>query len=244
MTKVYGHRGSRTRYPENTMGSFRLALEEGVDGLEIDIRTTADGEIVISHDDNLKRCGGVDLLISQTPFADLALHPVHCPQLFGDRFQNEAFIPKLSDLLQLLAENHALLNIEVKRQSNREYGDIEARTLTMVNEYGLAERVFYSSFDEYILVKLKELDSRVRVALLYDAPLYNAGAHAQTLGCFAIHPSINGATQYRDLQKARARGMACNIWTVNDPETARQLSADGATGIITDLPLEILAALR
>ena len=62
--KIYGHRGSRTRLPENTMPSFKLALEEGADGLEIDIRTTKDGEIVICHDKDLKRVGGVDFTVS------------------------------------------------------------------------------------------------------------------------------------------------------------------------------------
>lgn len=244
MAKIYGHRGSRTRRPENTMCSFCLALEEGVDGLEIDIRTTADGVIVISHDGNLQRCGGVDFQISTHTYEELSSIPVHCPDKFGDAFKTEAFVPKLTELLQYLQTNDALLNIEIKRQSDREYGYIEAETLKMVEAYGLTDRVFYSSFDEYILVKLRELDPNAKTALLFGSPLYNAGAHAQKLGCFAIHPGVDAAEQYDDLQKAIARGMDCNIWTVNDPAVAVRLTEKGATGIITDLPAETVATLR
>lgn len=244
MTKVYGHRGSRTRRPENTMCSFRLALEEGADGLEIDICTTADGEIVISHDSNLKRCGGVDFAIGSHSYEELSRIPVHCPDLFGAAYQSEAFVPKLTELFEFLCGNQALLNIEIKQQSDREYGYIEEKTLALAAQYGLSGRIFYSSFDEYILVKLRELDPHAKTALLFSSPHYNAGTHAQALGCFAIHPSISGAEQYEDLQKARARGMDCNVWTVNDPATAQRLVAEGATGIITDLPREILQALR
>lgn len=243
--KIYGHRGSRTRLPENTMPSFKLALEEGADGLEIDIRTTKDGEIVICHDKDLKRVGGVDgFTVSEHTYEELSKISVHCPEIFGDRYKDQIFLPRLEELLEYLTTNDALLNIEIKHQPDREYGYIEKNTIDLVKKYGLEDRVFYSSFDYYILVKLKELDPTAKTALLFGTGLYNAGEYAKGLGCFAIHPGMVGALQYNDMQKALALGMDCNVWTINNTDNAKQLVELGATGIITDIPLETVKALR
>lgn len=244
-TKIYGHRGSRTRRPENTMLSFRLAYEEGADGIEIDIRTTADGEIVIAHDDTLKRCGGVDIKVSDLPWEVLSAIPVHCPDKFGDTFKNTAFVPRLAELFDWLKNNDCLLNIEIKQQpaDEREYGYIEQKTLAMAKEYGLEDRIIYSSFDEYVLKKIEELDPNAKTFLLYNSPRLDAGKHAVENGHTGINPSVRGATQYDDLGKAVEQGIEVNVWTVNDMLTAQQLAANGAAGIITDLPKEVVALL-
>lgn len=242
--KIYGHRGSRTRLPENTMPSFKLAVEEGADGLEIDIRTTKDGEVVICHDADLKRVGGVDFTVSEHTWEELSKFSVHCPEVFGEKYKDQIFVPRLEELLAYLTTNDALLNIEIKQQPDREYGDIEKKTLALVEQYGLKDRVFYSSFDHYILVKLKELDPTIKTAILYSSPIYRAAAYAKELGCFATHPSMTGALQYDDLQFTRELGMDCNVWTINNTDNAKKLVELGATGIITDLPLETVRALR
>ncbi len=243
-TKVYAHRGSRTRYPENTMGAYRLAVEEGADGIEIDIRTTKDGEIVISHDSSLKRNSGLDINISEHTWEEISKISVHCEDRFGTTYKDEAFVPRLVDVLEYLKDKDTLLNIEVKTQADREYGYIEQKTLAMVEEYGMKDRVLYSSFDQYILVKLKELDPTVRTGLLYmNYPVYNAGERAKELGCDALHPDKKVGVMYNDIEKAVALGLDCNVWTVNDPEEARDLVARGAAAIITDTPAEILEAL-
>ncbi len=242
--KIYGHRGSRTRLPENTMPSFKLALEEGADGLEIDIRTTKDGEIVICHDAHLERVGNANFVVSEHTWEELSKMSVHCPEVFGEQYKDQFFVPRLEELLEFLTTNDALLNIEIKQQPDREYGYIEKKTLELVEKYGLKDRIFYSSFDHYTLVKLKELDPSAKTAVLYSYPIYHAGAYAKELGCFAIHPNLPGAEQYNDQQKALELGLDCNVWTINDTEVAKRLVEHGATGIITDLPLEIVRALR
>lgn len=242
--KIYGHRGSRTRRPENTMLSFRLACEvEGADGIEIDICTTADGEIVISHDNSLKRCAGVDMKISDLTWDILSTIPVHCPDKFGNTFMSSAFIPRLEELFDWMRSNEVLLNIEIKRQpeSERKYGYIEEKVLNMAKEYGLSDRIIYSSFDEYVLLKLKELDPSVKTYLLYGQPIADAGKRAVAMGHNGINPSVSSAMQYGDLEKAVEQGIEVNVWTVNDMLDAQHLAAKGAAGIITDLPKEVVA---
>ncbi len=243
--KIYGHRGSRTRLPENTMPSFKLALEEGADGLEMDIRTTKDGEVVICHDKDLMRVGGADFVVSEHTWDELSKMSVHCPEVFGDTFKGQYFVPRLEELLEYLTTNNATLNIEIKQQPDREYGYIEKKTLELVEKYGLKDRVFYSSFDHYVLAKLKELDPTAKTAILYSSSvIYRAADYAKKLGCFAIHPNMVGALQYNELQQALDLGLDCNVWTINETENAKELVELGATGIITDLPLETVKALR
>ena len=243
--KIYGHRGSRTRLPENTMPSFKLALEEGADGLEIDIRTTKDGEVVICHDAHLKRVGGADFTVSEHTWEELSKMSVHCPEVFGDKYKDQIFVPRLEELLEYLTTNDAFLNIEIKQQTDREYGYIEKKALELVEKYGLKDRIFYSSFDHYILAKLKELDPTVKTAILYSSSvIYRAAAYAKELGCFAIHPNMDGALQYNELQQALDLGLDCNVWTINNTEDAKKLVELGATGIITDIPLETVKVLR
>ena len=55
MTKIYGHRGAKGMYPENTLLSFKKAIDQGVDGLELDVHLTKDGEVVVIHDETLDR---------------------------------------------------------------------------------------------------------------------------------------------------------------------------------------------
>ena len=243
--KIYGHRGSRTRRPENTMLSYRLAYEEGADGIEIDIRTTADGEIVISHDSSLKRCGGVDIKISDLTWDILSTIPVHCPQQFGDTFKGSAFVPRLEELFDWLKNNDCALNIEVKAQpaSEREYGYIEKKTLDMIKAYGLQDRIIFSSFDEYVLLKLKELDPTAKVYWLYGCATVDAGKRAKEMGFDGINPALGVAEQYNDLEKALDLGMGVNVWTVNDLHAAQRLAAKNTTGIITDLPKEVVTLL-
>ena len=244
-TKVIAHRGSRTRYPENTMGAYRLAVEEGADGIELDIRTTLDGEIVISHDSSLKRNSGLDIRIEEHTWEELSKISVHCEDRFGTTYKDEALVPRLDEVLDYLKDKDVMLNIEIKSSHNQPYGYIEQKTLDMVEQYGMKDRVLYSSFNQYILVKLKELDPTVRTGLLYmHYPVYNAGERAKELGCVALHPDQVVGVLYDDVDKAVALGLECNVWTVNDPQTARDLVKRGATSIITDTPAEIIAALE
>lgn len=71
MTKIFAHRGFRAMYPENTLLSFKKAFELGVDGIELDVHMTRDGEIVVIHDESLKRTTGVDGEVIDYTYAEL-----------------------------------------------------------------------------------------------------------------------------------------------------------------------------
>jgi len=98
MTLFLSHRGESDDAPENTLESFRLAVERHSDGIELDVWTSGDGQLVVAHDGNLKRLTGINLRISENKLSDLQkVYPV----------------PLLSDVLQILPDNMQL-QIEMK----------------------------------------------------------------------------------------------------------------------------------
>ena len=109
---IFGHRGSPSYITENTIPSFEKALEQGVDGLEFDVRLTRDKKIVIFHDANLMRLCGINMKVKDLTYAELQTH-----MLKKEKNQTEETkIPLLDDLAPLL-DRAGVINIEIKSDS-------------------------------------------------------------------------------------------------------------------------------
>ena len=142
---VAGHRGIRAKYPENTMLSFRKAIELGVDMIEMDVHLSSDGIPVVIHDDK------VDRTTNGTGFVcDKTLHELQ--QLdAGVRF-NGVFpgcrIPTLEEFLDLVAQHPALtLNVEIKQMTT----ECVDKTVALLRSFGLLDRIVIASFDASIV---------------------------------------------------------------------------------------------
>lgn len=154
--KVYaeGHRGARALYPENTLLSYRKAMEMGVDAIEFDIWLTADKVPVLMHDGNAFRTCGVD-----QDLRDMTLEEVKtlCPsdrKQFGDRFAGQVEIPTLYELLELRKQLRPdlLLGVEIKEYTE-ETVDIAIKAL---KEYGVFDKCWFYAFNGRIIRYIKE----------------------------------------------------------------------------------------
>src|SRR5512133_799359 len=112
---VLGHRGASAEAPENTLAAFRLAMEQGADGFELDVRRCATGEVVIVHDEDLSRVAGAPLRVRDTPLAALRSFDVGAWK--GEGFRGER-IPLLSEVLEALPA--AVVNVELKSEGGRD----------------------------------------------------------------------------------------------------------------------------
>ena len=101
---VYGHRGTRTGAPENTLLAMRRALDQGADGIELDVRVCGSGEVVVMHDPDLMRVAGVPLSAAQAGLHELRAH---------DLGQGER-VPTLDEAMDLVLGAGKLLNVECK----------------------------------------------------------------------------------------------------------------------------------
>jgi len=231
---VYGHRGARARAPENTLDAFDLALREGADGIELDVRMTADAELVILHDGHLSLVGGDAVRVEALSLAQV--------RAAGRR--QGIVIPTLDEALAWHRDTGKLTNVELK-------GDVPQRAwmarraAAKIRFFGTSG-ILISSFHPALVRAMTLLLPEVPAALLLEAGRIDALEHAvggyRFLGAIGVHPERRLLTPdyFRPLAR---RGALVNTWTVNAPDEARRLAALGVDGIVTDRPLEILAAL-
>ncbi len=211
---VLGHRGSRSTTRENTIKSFRLAREEGADGLELDVRRTADGVVVVHHDADTRD----GLLIVDTGFAELR--------------DSDPDIPTLWETLE--ATTDMLINVEIKNHpAEPGYGlALVDATLDAIGRH--RDRVLVSSFDPATVERVRELDPTLPRGLITDTevdPMDLLGA----IEIHALHPFHLAIQDVHALMEA-AGEIAINPWTVNEEEDIQRLVDGNVTSVITDYP--------
>ena len=234
-----GHRGARGLAPENTLAGMAAGMAAGADGVEFDVQRTADGHLVVFHDDDLKRICGVGGRVVTSTLAQL--RELDAGRHFGSQFCGE-LIPTLDELIEALPDS-AFLNIEAKRFRFRSDG-LEAGIVQAIQRHNLLGRCIVSSFNPVLLWRLGRMERSVPLGLLYapDLPLgFNRGWQRHVLRLRALHPYHEEVTP--DLvRQAHGRGWQVNTWTVNEPAEMRRLIDLGVDGIITDRP-DLLSAL-
>jgi len=250
VTLVYAHRGAAAELPENTLPSFRRALELGADALETDVHLTVDGEIVATHDEDGARVAGVPRALRDVTLAEVRRWDAG--HVFVDEQGERPFlgrgyrVPTLEELLLELPP--VRLNVDLKSEDPR----LVARFLEIVRRAGAEGRVVAASFFRSTLVRLRRSGWQGESSF----------AQSEFLACWlwprrlrwrrpaatrAQIPTGAGPLRFatpRTLAKLHALGVAVDFWTINDPAEARALVALGADGIMTDDPARIVPAVR
>lgn len=160
-TKIWAHRGASAYAPENSLYAFDLAVEMGADGVELDIYETADGRLVIHHDNDIERMTGTPAKILETDF-DVLRSYNFCGD-WGDKF-GFVRIPELCEVLELFRDTDMTVNVELKEGSVNYLRAID-RTVT---DFGMQERILYSSFDHFKLYHMKKIAPSCKTAALYS----------------------------------------------------------------------------
>ena len=137
MAKVWGHRGASGYAPENTMEAFALAVEMGAYGIELDVQMSADGKLVVCHDERIDRTSNGSGAIAALSYEKLAQYNYHAG------FSAETFyrLPLLEEVLELLKPTALHLNIELKCDSLVRYEGMEVKAVQAVRQAGMEERV-------------------------------------------------------------------------------------------------------
>ena len=228
-TLIIGHRGASAEAPENTLYAFNLALEQGADGVELDVQLSHDGELIVFHD------GTVDRLTAGTGRVDdLTLAELQSLQL-----PEEQRIPTLDEVFETFGAR-PLYNVEIKVMKEGNLG-VETAVADRIQAHHLENRVIVSSFSLLSVHRARRaLPAATPVALLWYKNWFNYGHLA--ISAQADHPydpMVNEAY----MAWARKRGLKVNVWTVDDPRRAKQLVDLGVDGIITNKPQLIRESL-
>lgn len=223
---VYGHRGSSGE-PENTLSAFEKAARDGADGIELDVRLSADGELVVMHDGAFDRVtGGRDLRrVAELPYEEIRRIDVGG----GER------APRLSEVLSLARGRNLRVNVEMKHgvPQRMPLAHATARLLSAVDPF---HPIIVSSFDPLILATFATLLPRIPRALLVHRSKWSTLAlETGQVWRDGLHVERT-LTRSATIQRLSRRGLLLNIWTVNDPREAIDLAAMGVDGIISDVP--------
>ena len=162
MTKVWAHRGASAYAPENTIPAFQMAMEMGADGLELDVHESSDGKLMVIHDERIDRTSnGTGRVVDMT-----------CQQLKKLDFSNgmpgykDVRIPTLREVYGLIKDSRMTVNVEIKCDVVI-YPGIWDKVISLEREMGMQGRIIYSSFNHYVLQKVRELDPDAEIGLLY-----------------------------------------------------------------------------
>ncbi len=217
--QVIAHRGASAYVPEHTLAAYDLALQQGADALELDVRATADGELLVVHDATLLRTALDARRVCRLTRVELmALDPLLRPLT-------------LDTVLERYGQ-HVRLLVELKDPAR----GWEQRVVTAIARHGLAEQAIVQSFDTNALRRLHSAAPWLAIAPLYHvAPatgrrLRQIARYAGAIGVW--HASVDTALVLR----AHAAGILIRAWTVNSPQEIARLLALGVDAIITDAP--------
>ena len=216
MLKI-GHRGARAYEPENTLRSFKRALEFGVDAVELDVRRTKDGSLVVIHDAKVDRTTNGEGLVNEFTLEEIK-------QFFTEKGEK---IPTLEEVLDFLDKKVKVL-IELKETG------IEKKVLSLIHQKELEKNVIIVSFLEEALRKVRELEDEVETGLIYVRHK-NPIKVALELRVKYLLP-LYRFTHTANVQKAHENGLKVIVWTINKQEEVSEYVKKGVDGIASDRP--------
>jgi len=230
---IFGHRGASAHAPENTLVAFELAVQQGADGIELDVKLTADGHVVVIHDPTTDRTTGVQGRVKDMTLAEL--RSLDAGNFFSEKSRGEK-IPTLEEVFEVVGQR-TFINVELTNYATpRDH--LSESVCMLVKKFGLQKRVLFSSFLPSNLSKARSYLPFVPVGLLAMPGIL--GLWARSFGFAfgkydALHPSLKNVTQ-QQIYFAHRLGKRINVWTVNEEADMRRLFKWGVDGIFTDDP--------
>ena len=230
MCKIFAHRGYSGKYPENTMIAFKKALECGVDGIELDVQLTKDGEVVIIHDETIDRTTTGKGFVVDYTYEELERFDA------SFKFKDLGFnkIPTLREYFQLVKDYDIVTNVELKTGIN-EYLGIEEKVWELIKEYNLEEKVIISSFNHFSVMRMKKIAPQLKYGFLSEDWIIDAGKYTHSHGVQCYHPRFNNLVP-DVIKELKKYNLEINTWTVNLEEDMRYLYSNNIDVIITNYP--------
>lgn len=218
-----GHRGAKGFLAENTLESFRKALELGANAIELDVHVCATGEIVVIH----------DFTVDRTTDGFGEVHKQSLQELQKLKVAEGYKIPLLAEVLDLVA-GKCLVNIELKGHGTAE--PVAEMIKSYVDNKGWHYDDFIvSSFQKDELKRIKKQNPQIPIGVLTQASVEQAMDWAEQLSAKAIHPHFSLLTE-DNCREAQAKGYLIFTWTVNEEDDIRRVKELKVEGIISDFP--------
>lgn len=240
---VVAHRGASADRPEHTVAAYDLALREGADGVECDVRLTRDGHLVCVHDRKVDRTSDGTGVVSEMTLAQLrdldygGWHP--------GGGQGETGLLTFEDLVSMVLDWNRPVKIFVETKHPVRYGAlVESKVLALLHRYGIASpasadlaRAVVMSFSAAAVWRIRRAAPMLPTVLLGETSRYLGGSAATTVGATAVGPSIGTLREHPELvDRAAANGRALYCWTVDHYEDVRYCRDVGVAWVATNHP--------
>ncbi len=230
-----GHRGASGHAPENTLAAIRLAMAMGAQMVEIDVQQTADDQLVLLHDDSLRRTTNGNGLLWQKKLVEL--QGLDAGGWFDAKFAGEP-LPTLEQTIALV-RGKIKLNIEVKLHGHER--NIAKLVVEVIRREGFATECLITSFGHAVADEIKQLAPELRVGYIFGPREFREAVFTAPVEVLSAHYSLVNAEFMR---KARATGKAVHVWTVNDKDLMTRLIDLGVEAIITNYPDRLAEVLQ
>ena len=234
MMSVLSHRGASQQAHENTNASIIAAFDQSANGIEVDIMKTADNQIILHHDFDIKHQQKGNKYIADLTFEEI--QGIQASQLAGDSLSELEMIPKLEDIFDNIPSD-GLINLEIKTRRLIASG-FESELVKIIQDHKIMDRVLISSFNPMVIRKIKKINKDIQTGLVWKTKdewifkrpplLFSYIGRAD-----AIHIEIHSASTEL-VDKCKRLGLKINMWTVNTKEEFKRAKLFGADGIITD----------
>lgn len=215
-----GHRGAPREFPENTIASFKRAIELGAAGIELDVHKSKDGEIVVIHDETVNRTTNGSGKVANMTLAELKTLNV----------KGGGSIPTLSEVLEAL-DKEVVVFIEIKAQG------CEQKVADIVRDFiarGWAnEKLWIISFDHALLARVKTYAPELQIGATTEKMPKTLAQYADDIQAGAVLPCIKYLSA-DFVVDARIRNLKIFVWTANDPKEISKARGFGVDGIMTD----------
>lgn len=234
-TEIIAHRGSKGTHPENTLEAIEEAVRVGSDGIEIDVHLSLDKEIIVIHDETVNRTTDGKGRVQDLTLMELK--KMNAGSWFSPEYIN-CRIPTLKEVFYFLADIDfkGLINIELKTDYYA-YPGIEEKVLAFAAENNWPFTVEYSSFNYQTLIRLKEVDSSCKIALLFKNNGENVAFLDLDIPVRMWHPKLSW---FKNKSLFKASEIPVRVWTVNKSEDIQFCLRKKVAGIITDYPQKAL----
>ena len=230
---IFAHRGASAHAPENTLAAFQLALSQNADGIELDVKLSSDGHVVVIHDPTVQRTTGTKGRVKEMTLADL--RSLEAGNFFSQIFHGEK-IPTLEEVFETMGKR-LFINVELTNYNSPNDHLVETVCM-LVKKFNLQKHVMFSSFFASNLSKAGSYLPEVPRGLLALKGI--PGAWARSFGYYfgkyqALHPYLSDVTPEQVGRVHRLKGRI-HVWTVNKADDMRQLFHWGVDAIFTDDP--------
>lgn len=252
---VVAHRGASVDHPEHTLAAYELALREGADGVECDVRLTRDGHLVCVHDRRVDRTSTGAGLVSEMTLAELRELDYGSWHRSGrdDAGNGETGLLTLEDLVALVLDWNHPVKIFIETKHPVRYGALVERTLlALLDRFGIGapasaarSRVVVMSFSAAAVWRIRRAAPLLPTVLLGSAARYLRSSAATTVGATAIGPSLATLREHPELvDRAAAQGRAVYCWTADRFEDVDFCREVGVAWLATHHPARTKAWLR